>query len=470
MILSLLGGCLHIVYGQEGNYKLENYGNQSALLTGNVTASASDLALTYYNPSRLSFLEESNVLISIKAYQWKQFSYDNNFGEGKKVNDSEFSGIPSMIAGEFKIASLPNHKFAYSLISRYRYDTNFKYESGIIENGEVGGIEDAQAALLNIYLRTRIKDEWFGLSWAHKLSENFGIGATAFFSIYEFKEKGELLVSGLQSNNEVALLANRLNYNQNAYGVFFKLGMTYKVSNIELGANISLPYLGFYNDAAILVQELTGGLGPDDDSFQYIEEDDLKNQRKTALGIAIGAGIPIGKSKLHLNAEWYSKVNEYERISLPNSVLDNDRNQSQFNEEFKSVVNFGAGAEVFLSPSITLILSVSSDYNAHVSSLNLLDELNQNESNVNVLGDFWHFGVGTDLSVKWGNLYTGFVYSQTSTDIEKSPDFLPEDIGETVKGGLGSIEFERMRFIIGIDLPLFNKKMEKLNESSNDKK
>ena len=58
----------------------------------------------------------------------------------------------------------------------------------------------------------------------------------------------------------------------------------------------------------------------------------------------------------------------------------------------------------------------------------MLDELNQNESNVNVLGDFWHFGVGTDLSVKWGNLYTGFVCSQTSTDIEESPDFLPEDV------------------------------------------
>jgi len=134
------------------------------------------------------------------------------------------------------------------------------------------------------------------------------------------------------------------------------------------------------------------------------------------------------------------------------------------------VFNFGAGVDVFLSPKTTLILSVSSDYNAHVSSVNLLDELNQNESNVNVLGDFWHFGVGTDLSVKWGSLYTGFVYSQTSTDIEKSPDFLPEDIGETVKGGLGSIEYQRMRFIIGIDLPLFNKKLEKLNGTSSEKK
>ncbi len=62
-----------------------------------------------------------------------------------------------------------------------------------------------------------------------------------------------------------------------------------------------------------------------------------------------------------------------------------------------------------------------------------------------------------------------FACSQTSTYIEKSPDSLPEDIGQTVKGGLGSIEYQRMRFIIGVDLPLFNKKLKKLNGSSSDK-
>lgn len=62
-----------------------------------------------------------------------------------------------------------------------------------------------------------------------------------------------------------------------------------------------------------------------------------------------------------------------------------------------------------------------------------------------------------------------FTCSQTSSNIEKSPDSFPEDIGQTVKGGLGSIEYQRMRFIIGVDLPLFNKKLKKLNGSSSDK-
>lgn len=461
---------IQVVNGQEGNYKLENYGNQSALLTGNVTASVSDLALTYYNPSKLSFMEESKFLISIKAYQWDQFSYKNNYGEGKTVNDSEFNGIPSMVAGEFTLDFLPNHKFAYSLISRYRSDINLVYESGIVEEGEVGGVEDTEAALINIDIGTKIKDEWFGLTWAHKLTDNFSVGASAFFSIYQFREKGELLISGLQTTGDVALLANRLNYEQNAYGLFLKLGMTYNVSNIELGANISLPYLGIRSDASILIQELTGGLGPDEDSFELYDIEGLKSQRKTALGIAVGAGILIGNSKIHLNAEWYSKVDEYERITLPDELIDDNTSQSNFNEEFKSVINFGVGTDLYLSPSVSLILSASSDFSAHVSSLNLLDELNEDEANINVLGDFWHLGIGTDLSIKWGNIYTGIVYSATSSNINTNPDFVPDDIEDTIEGALGGIDYQRIRVIIGIDLPLIKKELEKKLEKIQNSK
>jgi len=471
--LSIISGLLTFVYGQEGNYKLENYGNEAALLNGNVTGSISDLSLTYYNPSKLSFIEESKFLISVKAYQWSQLSVENNYGDGKEVSDSEFNAIPSMIAGEFSLDVLPNHKFAYSLISRYRTDRTLVYKSGIIENGPVGGIEDAQASIVNIDLRTKLNDEWFGLTWAHKLNDNFGVGASAFLSIYDFKERGELLISALEDNDEVALLLNRINYGQKAYGIFLKLGMTYNISDIELGANISLPYLGVYNDASIFVQELTGGI---DDNFELHDEDGLNSKRKTALGVAVGAGIPIGrnkKSKIHLNAEWFSKVDEYERISLPDNVMDENRNQSQFNEEFKSTFNFGIGANIFFSPKVTLILSGSSDFNAHVSSVNILDELNRNEENVNLFGDFWHIGLGTDLSIAWGNIYTGITYSQTSTNVNRSDDFIPEDIDQSAEGALGGVEYQRFRVIIGVDLPSFKKKfedkLEKLNISNNKK-
>ena len=41
------------VLGQQGNYKYNNYGNRSIILSGNVTGSVTDMGLTYYNPARL---------------------------------------------------------------------------------------------------------------------------------------------------------------------------------------------------------------------------------------------------------------------------------------------------------------------------------------------------------------------------------------------------------------------------------
>ncbi|WP_297690946.1 hypothetical protein [uncultured Eudoraea sp.] len=57
-VITLAFLCLIIAgRGQEGNYKFDNYGNQSMLLNGNVTGSATDLGLAYYNPARLVFVD-----------------------------------------------------------------------------------------------------------------------------------------------------------------------------------------------------------------------------------------------------------------------------------------------------------------------------------------------------------------------------------------------------------------------------
>jgi hypothetical protein len=446
-------------YGQEGNYKFENYGNEPALLTGNVTASISDLALTYYNPARLVFVDTTKFLISIKAYQFDKFTYENKLGEGKNISDSEFNGIPSMIAGEFNVKFLPNHKFAYSLISRYRTERGIAYESGILDNSTVVGIEDSSGSLINIDFQTKLKDEWFGLTWAHKINDNFSIGASTFFSVYQFREKGELLISEQGVDGGVSLLSDKLDYEQSAYGLFLKLGMAYRIADIEIGANISLPYIGISNDASLLIQDFSSGVRFED-KFLFYNGKGLKNKRKTALEMALGMGVPIGKdkrSKIRLNVEWHSKINEYEKITLPASVLNDNTEQSKFNEEFKTVINFGAGMNLFLTSNATLFLSVSSDFNAFISSVSILDELFNSEKNVNVFNDFWHFGLGTDLKTRWGDLYTGFIYSYTSTNVKEPPPVISQNIYQFAEGALGGVKYQRLRVVIGFEIPIFIK-------------
>ena len=66
-----------ILWGQEGNYKFENFGNQSVLLSGNLTGSVADLGLVYYNPARLGLIENPSFTIGGKAYQWSKYYFEN---------------------------------------------------------------------------------------------------------------------------------------------------------------------------------------------------------------------------------------------------------------------------------------------------------------------------------------------------------------------------------------------------------
>ena len=113
----------------QGNYRIENYGNLSILLSGNVTGSVSDLGLTYYNPARLPIVEGNVFTLNAKSYQLNKVTLNDVFQDQKKIRDSEFEGIPSMIAGTFSIKNWDKSKFAYSFISRRNQELKFNYRT-----------------------------------------------------------------------------------------------------------------------------------------------------------------------------------------------------------------------------------------------------------------------------------------------------------------------------------------------------
>src|SRR5210317_1111074 len=102
----------------QGYYNSENFGNRSLLLNGNVTGSVDDLGLTYYNPARIALIDEPAFSINAKAYQVTSLSLKNVFGRDNKLSDSRFQGVPSLLAGTFKIDKWEKHHFAYAFLSR----------------------------------------------------------------------------------------------------------------------------------------------------------------------------------------------------------------------------------------------------------------------------------------------------------------------------------------------------------------
>jgi hypothetical protein len=260
LILKILLNIIICTFGShhliaQGNYRFENFGNRSILLNGNVTGSVEDLGLTFYNPSRLALVDDPSFTITGKAYELNDISLSNAIGINKGLSSSKFKGIPSMVAGTFRVKSWDKHYFAYSFISRYRSRLNLGYTGRLNDFGQIGPSDDIINEAIEIRLKNSIEDEWVGLSWATKLNDHLAIGASLFLSLYEFEGNSDLSYYSDRSN-AVLSYGNDILYNQKTNGLFLKLGASWIVRGFEMGLNVHLPYFNIRDKAKFNYKEI----------------------------------------------------------------------------------------------------------------------------------------------------------------------------------------------------------------------
>jgi len=459
--MSFLLGCSLNLSAQEGNYKFENFGNQSVLLNGNVTGSVADLGLVYYNPARLGLIENPAFTFGGKAYELSTYYFDEVLESDKSLNSNQFAGIPATIAGTFNLKFLPNHKFAYSVISRYRSNIQVRYDSGILTDPDTPNFPDAAELYNDILFRDRLREDWFGISWAHPITETFSVGASLFGSVYQHNGRGDILINLKRESDEVLAYTNRLNYDQKSYGVQIMVAAAWILSDLEMGVNVTVPFIAVKNRGSFSYQESISGLSPEEDFLTAFEYGDLNSSRKTATSIAYGMGVPWKQHKLHLNISWHAPLGSYDRIEVPEDVLGT-LEDNPFKEKLKSVANFGIGGEFYISPSLNIIASFSSDFSASQESINLFDIINQSPEDINLLGDLWHYALGVDLTRPWGNVVIGASYASSGSNIGTAPE-VPVEGNEAGLGNVTTgIKYERWRFILGLEIPLLLEKVKNI--------
>ena len=440
----------------QGYYNSENFGNRSLLLSGNVTGSVKDLGFTYYNPARIALIESPTFSINAKAYQVSTLSLKNVFGRDSKLSDSRFEGVPSLLAGTFNIAKWENHHFAYAFLSKQRSRVNIDARRVIDEEDLIDEIEGAQEFLSNLNLDNTETDEWFGATWGTKIRENFSIGVSTFVSVYNFKGKYDLRLAELDQDDNVSFYNNVVKYGQTSYGIFWKVGFAWKLKGMDIGLNVDLPYLeviqsGKFNYAEILASN------DGSDVFDYGESEDINTKRKEPIGASIGAGIPWKKNTLHLKVDWHGAVSEYDRLVIPPFETGNgETDEFKFKEELKSVINFGLGAEFYLSERVDLFASFSTDFSPVVTSANIFDLVGDPDSDINLKGDYMHYGLGIDLKFTKARITIGSTYSTASGDFDRPVEF-PDPEGNAPPQNEDPSQFvvTRWRFIVGLEFPIF---------------
>ena len=442
----------------QGYYNQENFGNRSLLLNGNVTGSVDDLGLTYYNPARIALIDEPAFSINAKAYQVTSLSLKNVFGRDNKLSDSKFQGVPSLLAGTFKIKKWEKHHFAYAFLSKQRSQLDINVRNEVTEGDIINEIPELERLASNLEMNNRETDEWFGGSWGMKIRENFSVGVSAFASVYNFKGQYDLRLATLNESQRVGFYNNFANFSQTSYGMFWKIGLAWKLKHIDFGLNVDLPYLEVIKSGKLSYGEFLSGYGADGDIYEYGDFSSLDSNRKEPLGVSIGAGIPWKKNTIHLKADWHAGIGEYDRLVIP--PFDDgtgELKEINFSEELSSVINFGVGFEIFLNDRMNLFASFATDFSPLETNANIFDLVDDAETDVNIKADFMHYGLGVDFKFPRADITVGTTYASATDIFDRPVDFPDPEDGPIVPGNddPSEIGLTRWRFIVGLEFPIF---------------
>ncbi|PHS68382.1 MAG: hypothetical protein COB12_00570 [Flavobacterium sp.] len=457
--------CLNPLQAQR-NYKFENFGNRSILLNGNVTGSVDDLGATYYNPARLALIKDPVFSLNAKMFQLNNLKIDNVLIEGKNLKDSKFEGLPSMIAGTFKLKFLEGHQFAYSIISRNRTKLSMGYNTGLIIDEIIDDFPDIDKYIGSVVFNNNLRENWVGISWAKSFSENFSVGASLFYSDYKFDGGSIQNFSTIDVDQQVALYSSSASFRQKSYGLFGKIAAAWVYSNINFGVNIDLPYIEIVSDGSFGYQEYLTGSPIVDDIFTFNNFEDIKATRKYPLGVSVGAGIPYKLHTFHLNISWNAPIKSYSKLEIPPLESETDDNLPiiYFNEALKSTFNFGVGYEIIVSKKINAFGSFSTDFSPYKESATVFDAINQSNENINFNTDYYHYGAGLNLSHKWANFILGAVYSSGNSKIINPLDNpIEPDINTSLDLETAKIKINRWRFLIGVEILFMEKTFKKYN-------
>lgn len=441
---------VHLI-AQRGNYKFNNYGNSSILLSGNVTGSVNDIALTYYNPARLTELESTKFSFNAQAYELSSLKLNHLAGDQTTASDNNFNGIPSIAGGTFNLFGT---RFAYSILSKSKIDIGINYSSNFNNEDFAISANDSEA-ITKAKFNTRIKDEWVGLTWAKQLNEQLSLGISGFASIYKDKGETTINIANQNSDGSVAFYNNDNGYSIESYGLFLKIGANYHLPKFDIGLNINLPYLEVYQKGKYNYAKVIAGISSNGDQlYDYIYRD-LETDRKEPLGVSVGAGIPLGKSKVHLNVDYISGLSSYNRLSIPVfDAGDEDPTSVLFEEKRKGIVNFGAGIEMYINNKFSSFVSFSTDFNSIENSGVFFDLSDSGEVNNDFNENFTHLGGGVDWTLKWGSVSFGATYTTGSSKLDKSLNLNSE-----TSNNLANVKYNRWQFIVGIEIPFLNDKI-----------
>ncbi|MCK5208239.1 MAG: hypothetical protein KAQ79_09470, partial [Cyclobacteriaceae bacterium] len=201
--------------------------------------------------------------------------------------------------------------------------------------------------------------------------------------------------------------------------------------------------------------------GVTDDVYIIDGQKDLAVNRNSPWAIGIGGGIKMGRSILHLSAEWFSAVQLYKVLESEPFIAQSTGAEIHQTvvEDLQSVLNYGLGLEVFVNDKVSLFGSFSTDFSASTGDEDRFSELKNVVNNTTFRADIYHMGFGTDIKTKFANLTIGATYANSKETVERKFEIDEVNASQTENA---DIRYSRWLFLLGFEFPFLDKAKKKL--------
>ena len=445
------------VYAQDSHYWTEQFGNKSMLLSGTVNASVADLGLVFYNPGRLTQIENPAFVISAKVYELKNYRVTNGLGEGRDLKNNVFGGAPSLVAGTFKLPFLKNHQFAYSFLTRYRENLDLTSRANLDSNG-LPPDSKYESISAKISSKNSTSEEWYGLTWSHQLTNSLSIGVSTFAFQRNKNQSLELQLQGLELDESVGIFYNNRRINYERYGLLWKIGIAKTLPKMNLGLTITTTNIGLYGKGLTdyevyltgvdsLKGEITGDL--------YVEnyQRELPVKYQTPWSVSFGVAFPMEKSTLHITTEWFSSIAKYTVVEANPFISQHpiDTIKFRLTDAHKSIFNFGSGYEHRFSDRVEVYASFAADFSSATNDSGYLHDFEDEITQSNFKSNVFHLGGGISLKYPWAELTLGATHAFAHQEIGKPLDLGKNHVFESDENS--TLYYGKWRFIVGFSFP-----------------
>lgn len=467
----LLGILLSVsdVCSQDGHYWTQQYGTRSMLLSGSVIGGVDDLGAVYYNPARLSQVDNIAFLLSADVYEYNRIQLEDVFGNNADAGSASFGGVPSLAAGTFKIPWLKNHYFAWAVLSRINADLNIAFRDEI-EQDVIEDFPGEEIFGAEFKIGSKASENWTGVSWSHPLNDKLSLGASVFFSQSDYSKEISVLMHAKAEDNTVAQYRLNRTIGFNHYGLLWKLGASYVAPKYSIGLTVSTPIVKLGGDAKYDYEKLLSGLSEVSDKkdiYTTSYQESLKVERKKPWSIGLGTSINIKKSKLHFSAEWFSAIPEYSIFDAGThySQSTGDTIRFMLADRMKSVVNAGIGAEIYLNEHVSGYTSFSTDFSAlYDNAKGFVTETDKAYNSI-WSADFYHFGLGVVLKFKGADITLGGTYTGAKQYFDRPLDFPEEGKTEVNEGDKNTLmKWDRFRLVFSFSIPFLKDVQKKVED------